>query len=121
MLSPMRGTRIFVCAQPCDMRLGFNGLVTLASNLLNADPYSGALFLFTNKRRNRLKILYFDGQGLWVLARRLEKGTFRWPECISDDPPRIELSHQHFHMLMGGVDFKDTRKRGWYEHPLPEA
>ena len=121
MLSPMRGTRIYVCAQPCDMRLGFNGLATLASNLMNADPYSGALFLFTNRKRNRLKILYFDGQGLWVLARRLEKGTFNWPENIHDQQPRIELSHQNFHMLMGGVDIKNTTERNWHSHPLPET
>jgi transposase len=118
-LSPLRGNRIYVCSRFCDMRLGFNGLVALAANLLNADPYSGALFLFTNKRRNRMKILYFDGQSLWVLARRMEKGTFTWPVIENQDQPRIELTHQAFHLLIGGIDLKDTTRRGWYEHSMP--
>lgn len=118
MINPLSSTRIYLCIQPCDMRLGFNGLFSLASNYLNIDPYSGSLFLFTNKKRNRLKILYFDGQGLWVLARRQEKGTLHWPLSAGDNPHHLELSIQAFHLLLGGIDLKDGCSRAWYERKI---
>jgi len=76
--------RIFVALKPCDMRKSFNGLYALAQEQLEEDPREGALFLFSNKPRTLLKILYFDGSGLWVLAKRLEKGTFTWPQGNSE-------------------------------------
>jgi len=80
MLSFPSSLRIYVAIEPCDMRKSFNGLYALAEETLKEDPRSGAIFVFCNKRRNRLKILYFDGTGLWVLAKRLEQGTFSWPK-----------------------------------------
>ena len=68
--------RVFVALEPCDMRKGFNGLEALVADRLRKCVKDGALFLFTNKRRNRLKVLYWDGSGLWVLCKRLEKGRF---------------------------------------------
>lgn len=76
-LSP--ATRIFVALEPVDLRQSFNGLSAWVKNQLQADPLSGHLFVFTNRPRNRLKILYWDGSGLWVCIKRLEKGTFAWP------------------------------------------
>jgi transposase len=72
MLSFSGSLKIYVALEPCDMRKSFNGLHAVAQETLKVDPRSGALFVFTNKRRNRLKILYFDGTGLWVLANRRE-------------------------------------------------
>lgn len=77
MLSFSGSLKIFVALAPCDMRKSFNGLYAAVSEKLQADPLSGALYLFTNKKRTHLKILYWDGSGLWILAKRLEKGTFR--------------------------------------------
>ena len=73
--------RIYLAVEPVDMRKQFNGLWALASEKLREDPFKGSLFVFTNKDRDRLKILYWDGSGVWVLAKRLEKGRFSWPQA----------------------------------------
>src|SRR5260370_16417979 len=79
MLSLSPATRIFVAVAPVDMRKSFNGLYAHVQAVLNEDPLTGHLFLFTNRHKNRLKLLYRDGSGLWVCAKRLEQGTFGWP------------------------------------------
>jgi transposase len=79
MLSFSGSLKVFVAVDACDMRRSFNGLHDAVSTRLMEDPKSGSIYAFTNKRRNLLKILYWDGSGLWVLAKRLEKGTFSWP------------------------------------------
>lgn len=79
MLSLSRATRILVALEPVDMRKSFNGLYARVEAVLQEDPTSGHLFVFTNRHRNRLKILFFDGTGLWILAKRLERGTLGWP------------------------------------------
>ena len=87
-------TKIYVAVEAVDMRKGFEGLYGLVRDQLGADPLSGHLFLFTNKTRTRLKALVWDGSGLWVCAKRLEKGRFRWPEAegrhsVSMRPGRV--------------------------------
>lgn len=93
------------------MRKSFNGLYSLVCGRLENDPMSGHLFLFCNRRRDRIKVLYWDGSGLWVCAKRLEKGTFHWPEKAAEGP--IELSQAQFNLLLGGLDLKDTKRRRW--------
>ncbi len=73
-------TKIYLGAEPVDMRKGFEGLFGLVRDRLGQDPLSGHLFLFTNRLRTRLKALVWDGSGLWVCAKRLERGRFHWPE-----------------------------------------
>lgn len=70
MLTFSGSLRIFLAVEPCDMRKSFNGLYAMTEGTLQSDPKSGAIFVFTNKRRNRIKILYFDGTGLWVMSKR---------------------------------------------------
>jgi transposase len=94
-------TRIFVALEPTDMRLGFNGLYARAQNVLKEEPTSGALFVFTNRRRNRLKILYFDGSGLWVCAKRLESSTFGWP---SGSGASLQLRPEELSLLIHGLE-----------------
>ena len=72
-------TRIYLGIDGIDMRKGFDGLYGLVRDQLKLDPTSGHLFLFANKQRTRVKVLVWDGSGLWVCAKRLEKGRFRWP------------------------------------------
>lgn len=115
MLSFSGGLKIYVGLEPCDMRKSFNGLYTAVCEKLRADPLSGALFLFSNKKRTLMKILYWDGSGLWVLAKRLEKGTFSWPESASGAGDKIKLTPQALAMLTDGIELKDGMTRAWYE------
>jgi transposase len=73
-------TRIFIALEPVDMRKGFEGLYGLVRDHLGEDPLSGHLFLFANRAHTRLKALVWDGSGLWVCAKRLERGSFHWPK-----------------------------------------
>ncbi len=110
-------TRIYVATGSTDMRLGFNGLFALVRSRLESDPLSGHLYLFANARRDRMKVLFFDGSGLWVCARRMEGGRLRWPESVNG---RVQLSREEFALLVGGIDLRETRPRKWYRRPLAE-
>jgi transposase len=112
-------TRIYLAPGTTDMRKGFEGLFGLVRDQLQCDPLSGHLFLFSNARRTRLKILFWDRSGLWVCAKRLEKGRFHWPES-SDAQARIVLSHEQFAMLLGGIDLSQARPRRWYRRVSEE-
>ncbi len=81
MLTFAASQRIYLAVEPVDMRKQFNGLWALAAEKLREDPFSGSLFVFTNKDRDRVKMLLWDGSGVWVLAKRLEKGRFSWPSA----------------------------------------
>jgi transposase len=105
MLSFTGSLKIYLAIQPCDMRKSFKGLQSVVSEHLKADPLNGALYVFTNKRRNGLKILYFDKTGLWVLAKRLEIGTFSWPKSI-DGGTSLKLAPEALAMLTDGVDLR---------------
>jgi transposase len=101
MLSLSPATRVLVALEPVDMRQSFNGLSARVQSVLGQEPTSGHYFLFTNKRRNRLKILFWDGSGLWVCAKRLEKGTFGWP---SGEGPSRRLRPEELNLLLHGME-----------------
>jgi transposase len=107
--------KVYVALEPCDMRKSFNTLAALARNHLGLDPLSGAAFLFTNKSRRLIKILYFDGTGYWLVAKRLEKGTYSWPKDIEGDRRKIVLKPTALAMLTDGIDLRDGLQRPWYE------
>jgi transposase len=115
MLSFHAQLKVFVAVAPCDLRMNFNGLWSAAQQQLGEDPKSGALFVFGNRRRNRIKILYFDGTGVCVLAKRLEKGTFAWPQSASESNGKIRLAPQALQLLLDGVELKAGGRRAWYE------
>ena len=94
-------TRIYLAPGATDMRKGFNGLYGLVRDQLLCDHLSGHLFLFSNAQRNRLKVLFWDTTGLWVCAKKLEKGCFHWP-TQSDSQGKIVLSHEEFAMEPDG-------------------
>jgi transposase len=110
-------TRIFVATGTTDMRLAFNGLYALAAGQLQQNPQSGHLFLFANKRRDRMKILFFDGSSLWVCSRRMEKGRLHWP---ASGDGRVQLTREEFALLIGGIDLCATTKRKWYRRTVAE-
>ena len=94
------------------MRKGFEGLAGLVTTALHQDLKSGALFVFGNRRRTRLKILYFDGTGIWLMTKRLEEHTFSWPQ---GEQKVIALRPEAFSMLTDGVDLRGAKMRPWYE------
>jgi transposase len=106
-------TKIYVAVEAVDMRKGFEGLYGLVRDQLGADPLSGHLFLFSNRTRTRLKALVWDGSGLWICAKRLEKGRFRWPEA-KPQQRAITMRSEELAMLVNGLDLKQTRQRNWY-------
>jgi len=118
MLSINSNVRIFACTAPTDMRKSFNGLSGIVVESLGGDPLSGHLFLFTNKRRTLLKILYWDADGYAIWYKRLEEGTFAiefvraaTEDSSSKERPSIELTTTQLAMLLGGVDLANTKKR----------
>ncbi len=115
MLSFTGSLKVFVALEPCDMRKGFEGLHAAVSERLKEDVKSGALFVFTNKRRTRLKVLYFDGTGLWLMTKRLEKGTFCWPRAAEEQQTKLRLMPEALALLTDGIDMHGARPRGWYE------
>jgi transposase len=109
MLSLSAATRIFVALEPADMRQSFNGLYARVQTVLQQEPTSGHWFVFTNKPRTRLKILFWDGSGLFVCAKRLEKGTFGWPAGAG---PSLCLRAEELTLLIHGIE--STSRRAWH-------
>jgi transposase len=102
-------TRVFVARDPVDLRRSFNGLCAWVQQQMAQDPLSGHLYLFTNRQRNRLKILLWDGTGLWCCAKRLERGRFGWPAGAAAHP---QLRPEELSALLSGLEV--TPRRGWY-------
>jgi transposase len=115
MLSFTGGLKVFVALEPVDLRKSFNGLEGLVSERLGEDLRQGALFVFTNRCHTRLKILYWDGTGLWLLIKRLEKGTFSWPKVVEKEGVKLRLAPEALAMLIDGIDLRGARLRPWYE------
>ncbi|MEQ2009945.1 MAG: IS66 family insertion sequence element accessory protein TnpB [Limisphaerales bacterium] len=115
MLSFTGGLKVFVALEPVDLRKSFSGLEGLVSERLGADLRQGALFIFTNRRHSRLKILYWDGSGLWLLIKRVEKGTFSWPRSIEAGAVKLKLTPESLVMLTNGINLRGAKLRPWYE------
>lgn len=119
MLSLAANTRIFLATEPTDMRKGFDGLFALVETVIAEDPFSGHLFLFRNRNRDRVKILYWDRDGLAQWYKRLEKGRFQFPTDVANDqpePPRsCEIRADELAMLLGGIDLAEVKRRPRYE------
>lgn len=115
MLSFSGSLKVLVAIEACDMRKGFNGLAALVEQRLGEDLKAGALFVFSNRRHTRIKILCWDGTGLWVLTKRLEQGTFSWPRPGQVQTTKLKLTPQALAMLTDGVDLRGAKLRPWYE------
>lgn len=107
--------RILLCLEPCDMRKSFNGLAAIAEDLARDQLKKGTLFVFTNKRHNRFKALYYDRTGVCILAKRLEVGTFSWPAPSKNGQPKLSLTPEALQLLFDGVDLRGAALRPWYE------
>ena len=113
-------TRVYLAAGATDMRKGFDGLFGIARDRLGMDPLSGHLFVFCNGRRNRLKVLYWDGSGLWICSKRLEKGRFSWP-VQGDEQGRVRMSSEKLTLLVSGIELSQSRRKDWYRKEIVEA
>lgn len=118
MMGLTNNLRIFLALEPVDMRKSFNGLSMKAEELISGGLRGGALFIFTNKRKNRFKALYYDRTGVCVLAKRLEEGTFAWPDASQKGQEKITLTPEALHLLFDGVDLRGLKLRPWYERDL---
>ena len=96
-------TRVWIAAGHTDMRKGFNGLAALVQSALSDNPYSGHVFVFRGRRGDLLKVLWYDGQGLVLLAKRLERGRFVWPQAESG---AVSLTSAQLAMLLEGIDWR---------------
>lgn len=111
MLSLIRGARIYLARGSTDMRKSIDGLAATTRSVLDRDPCSGDLFVFCNRRRNRLKVLYWEESGFWLALKRLEKGTFNWPARDDSGEPEIEMTQGELSALLDGLDLHIVRRR----------
>jgi transposase len=113
-------TKIYLGVEAVDMRKGFDGLFGLVRDQLGQDPLSGHLFLFTNRSRTRLKALLWDGSGLWVCAKRLERGCFHWPSQ-SGQEQSVTMRPEELAMLLNGLDVAQSQPRKNWLRQAPAA
>ena len=105
-------TRVFLATGATDLRKSFEGLSDAVRHQVKEDPLSGHLFVFANRRKTRLKILYWDGSGLWVCAKRLEQGCFSWPRTA--DTAAVRVAAEELTLLLSGMDVEKTSVREWW-------
>jgi len=106
---------IYLCVAPADMRRSFDGLLRMAEEHLRRDPLRGGLYVFINRRRDRAKLLYFDGDGLAIWYKRLEVGTFQLP-VVDENTQGVVLSATDLTLLLRGIDLGSVRRRRRYRH-----
>lgn len=113
-------TRVFLCLAPTDMRKSFDGLVALAVDVVRQEPLSGHLFVFRNRREDRIKVLYWDRTGFCLFYKRLEQGTFRFPGRVTtttDDASTVsagEIDAAELALILEGIDLNDAVRRKRY-------
>jgi len=110
--------RIWVCVEAVDGRKSFDGLAAVVTTQLGRDPLSGDLFVFRNRRGDRLKILAWQGDGFALYVRRLERGTFAFP---SADAAEVSVTATELAMILGGVDRRHVQRRTRYQRPAATA
>ena len=116
MLSLPASVRIWLATEATDLRKSFDTLAELVRQQLQADPLSGQLFVFRNKRADRIKLLYWDDDGFVIVYKRLEAGTFRFPTA---DTAGVEVRAADLQMLLDGVDFQKVKRASRYQRPVP--
>lgn len=112
MIVPSFHTKVYLARDPADMRKSFPGLMVLTEAVLRQEPSSGHLFMFLNRRRDMMKILYWDGTGFCIWAKRLERGSFQRPPAVAEEQHTcLELSVTQWSMILQGIDLKSVRQR----------
>ena len=111
MLTLPATVRIYMAAEPVDLRRGFDGLAAATREVIRADPLSGHLFVFTNRRSNRLKILLWEPSGYLLIYKRLERGRFRLPNSPRAGARHVEMEATDLALMMEGIDLRGARRR----------
>src|SRR6202142_2770409 len=106
--------RIFLCTRHADLRKSFDGLAQMEREFLGADPLSGHLFVFRNKRGDRLKLLYWDRDGYAIWYKRLEQGSFRFPAATANDGDGVEIHAADLTMILDGIDLDSVKRQQRY-------
>jgi transposase len=120
MLTLPCSVRIYIAAEPVDLRSGFDGLAAATRRVIGADPMSGHVFVFLNKRKNRVKLLVWDRTGYVQLYKRLERGTFEIPTAPAFGQRHVEVDAGELGLMLEGLDLRGARRRKrWYR--LPES
>jgi hypothetical protein len=120
MIGLAHGLKVYIYTSPSDMRRSFDGLGGMTENVMKADPLSGHLFVFRNRNRDRLKILYWDRDGLAIWYKRLEKGTFQFPTDLKpneEKPASVEITASDLSLMLGGIDLRSVSRRQRFERP----
>lgn len=107
--------KVYLATGVTDLRKSFSGLWALAAVQMKEDPQNGGLFVFCNRRRNRVKLLYCESTGVWVMTKRLDEGTFSWPKGVEVEDGKLSLTPEALGLLLDGVDLKDGSLRPWYQ------
>ncbi len=114
MLALSAATKVYLAAGATDLRKGFDGLFALVEGVLEEAPLSGHVFLFANAARTRLKVLVWDGSGLWVCTKKLGRGRYAWPTVGEDTSRKVRMSQSELLLLLSGVDLAATKRREWW-------
>jgi len=117
MLSLANQVRIFLARDPVDMRKSFHGLVGLTESVLGKDPLSGDLFVFINRRRDRIKLLYWGGTGFCIWYQQLEQGSYQLPDAAKAGAEGIEITASQLSLILDGIDLASVRQRPRYRRP----
>jgi transposase len=115
--------RVYLCASACDMRRSFDGLHAMVTQTMELDAFAGHLFVFANRRRDRIKILYWDRDGFAVWAKRLEEGTYAMPfdAGITGGEKRREITAAELGAILSGIDLSHAKRRKRYQRSIAEA
>lgn len=114
MINFTNASRVFLAVEPVDMRKSFNGLHALVAHRLGEDVLAGSWFVFVNRSRTRIKILVWDGTGLWVLAKRLERGRFHWINRPEKAENKRQILAQELGRILGGLDWEKSERKRWF-------
>jgi transposase len=107
--------KVYLALDPSDLRKGFDGLSALVLGHFGAELSCDALYVFVNKRRDRIKLLYHDSTGLWVATKRLERGRYSWPRATQPGEKKIRLTPEALQLVLDGVDLRGATFKPWYQ------
>jgi len=115
MLSVSPAVKIFLYAQPADLRRGYDGLAAIVEGAMGEDPLSGSLFAFVNKRGNRIKLLYWDRDGYAIWMKRLERGTLEMPQADDPEAIGVKITPSQLSLMLEGIELSSVRRRKRYQ------